>query len=167
MSKGVDPAWLALGAQRAAEQDAVPGDDAWEKVLAAGRQEPGEFFKQRNVVTQALARDLSQDTLIPVDSPGGKNQHSVAAQLLRTFDGDFDLIQEALNHLRRKQDLRGASVYYLKKIIENEGSMLQASKRRNRAEMDDLVAPRPEPEMVECPRCKKPTLHPDLPCAAH
>ena len=120
------------------------------------REGPTAWYKQENPITQALAQDISQDTLIPIDSPGGVNQFKVAARLLEDFRGDLSLIRQALNALRHKKKIeRGIELYLLRSILQNHASKLKSSKAREEKKREEFVQDDVIEEMVVCPKCGK------------
>lgn len=149
--QNADPDWFAIVARE--------GHTAW--------------LKKGNLITWDLAKSLEMDTLIPLDSPGGKNLLAVAASLLKTFSGNVGLIRQALENCRKSGRWQGLSPYIIRKEIENEGSKLLGQQKRlsdfEKALAEDFDSLEPPEEMKSCPRCGK-MIYPgreELPCLGH
>lgn len=100
-------------------QKAVTDDDWRARVEREG---PSAWRSRANPITRRLAETISQDTLIPLNSPGGKNLWAVASTLLIDFHGDDKLILKTLEVLREKKQWRGVEPYVLRASVQNEAS---------------------------------------------
>src|SRR3989304_1842438 len=81
--------------------------DRW-AAYAAG---PSAWRRKDNQTTTRLAEILSMDTLVPLESPGGKHLRSIAAQLLGELNGDIELIIRAMERLRISAKWRGIAPF--------------------------------------------------------
>ncbi len=100
---------------------------------------PRAWYKKGNVITRKIANLISQDALIPLNSPGGENIFRIAGDLLDKFQGDDALLIDAIEISRReKPNFRGMDPYVMRKVLENQASKEQFLKRKAEEEADDF-----------------------------
>ena len=99
-------------------------DDDWR--AKAEREGPSAWRSKANPITRRLAETITQDTLIPLNSPGGRNLWAIASQLMIDFHGDDVLIMRALEALRDRKQWRGIEPYQLRAMVQNEASRMRA-----------------------------------------
>lgn len=97
---------------------------------SGGRMDPREFYQYSNQATKRINELWSTYTGVPVNSAGGRNQHKCVAKLL-TQTPDVALIERAVHNLASEGRFGlGTDMYYLRKLVENEISKLQAYDKR-------------------------------------
>lgn len=160
--------WDDLIADTDADRENTGGDISYaQKELGAGKTDPREFYRYSNGATKELGQLFATFTGIPEGTKGWQNQHKALAKLLTTFP-DLDLIREAVSRLSKRGRIQpGIELYYMRKLVENECSILHGKKERAERAFTDLVDTMEPPDMEPCPRCKKLTYHPSIECKFH
>lgn len=133
----------------------------------AGKNDPREFYQWSNQATKHINGVWSTYTGIPVNSSGGRNQHKCVAKLL-TQTPDVELIERAVRSLANEGRFgMGVDMYYLRKLVENEVSRLQAHDQRL-ADTDKYLTDETGTEAPdECPNCGRATYRPGEDCQWH
>ena len=142
--------------------------DRW-AAYAAG---PSAWRRKDNQTTARLAEILSMDTLVPLESPGGKHLRSIAAQLLGELNGDIELIIRAMERLRISAKWRGIAPFAARAMICIEASKLRAMERKEKewdAQRDAVDETAEPPAPHTCKLCGKEIFpeHAELDCKYH